>query len=129
MRNVKLPSQPTDRMPSSQISEPAVVSGQVVSGQMISGQLLTRNWALNLLGWVVPLSVALFAIPYVVRGLGAERFGVLSIASALLGYFGIFDLGLGRATTKFVAELLARREPESFPKLCGLRFGCNSGSA
>ncbi|MGP0020879.1 MAG: flippase [Candidatus Sulfotelmatobacter sp.] len=94
-------------MPSTPISEPAV----------ISGQLLTRNWVLNLLGWIAPLSVALFAIPYAVHGLGAERFGVLSIASALLGYFGIFDLGLGRATTKFVAELLARREPEKLPKV------------
>ena len=83
----------------------------------ISGGLLTRNWVLNLFGWVVPLSVALFAIPYVVRGLGAERFGVLSIASALLGYFGIFDLGLGRATTKFVAECLARRELNRLPKV------------
>ena len=83
----------------------------------LSGRLLTRNWVLNLLGWVVPLSVALVAIPYVVRGLGAEKFGVLSIASALLGYFGIFDLGLGRATTKFVAESLARNEPERLPKV------------
>lgn len=79
--------------------------------------LLTRNWVLNLVGWILPLSVALFAIPYVVRGLGAERFGVLSVASALLGYFGIFDLGLGRATTKFVAESLARREPERLPQV------------
>jgi O-antigen/teichoic acid export membrane protein len=83
----------------------------------ISGRLLTRNWLLNMLGWIVPLSVALFAIPYVVRGMGAERFGVLSIASALLGYFGIFDLGLGRATTKFVAEALARREPARLPNV------------
>src|SRR5215467_1959183 len=78
----------------------------------LSGRLLTRNWVFNLMGWIVPLSVAVVAIPYVVRGLGAERFGALSIASALLGYFGIFDLGLGRATTKFVAESLARCESE-----------------
>jgi O-antigen/teichoic acid export membrane protein len=94
-------------MPNPVLSEP----------EQLSGSLLTRNWALNLLGWVVPLSVALLAIPYVVRGLGAERFGVLSIASALLGYFGIFDLGLGRATTKFVAETLARCEPERLPQV------------
>jgi O-antigen/teichoic acid export membrane protein len=83
----------------------------------VSGRLLTRNWVLNLLGWVAPLSVAVVAIPYVVQRLGAERFGVLSIASALLGYFGIFDLGLGRATTKFVAECLAHREPNRLPKV------------
>jgi O-antigen/teichoic acid export membrane protein len=90
---------------------------QVSQPEEISGRLLTRNWVFNLLGWVVPLSVALVAIPYVVRGLGAERFGVLSIASALLGYFGIFDLGLGRATTKFVAESLARGDTERLPKV------------
>ena len=92
-------------------------SAQIIKTEIVSGGLLTRNWVLNLLGWVVPLSVALVAIPYVVRGLGPERFGVLSIASALLGYFGIFDLGLGRATTKFVAELLARHEPEKLPQV------------
>jgi len=90
---------------------------QIGEPEQLSGRLLTRNWILNLAGWIVPLSVALVAIPYVVRGLGAERFGVLSIASALLGYFGIFDLGLGRATTKFVAEALARRESERLPQV------------
>jgi len=94
-------------MPGARLTEP----------EQLSGTLLTRNWVLNLAGWIVPLSVALVAIPYVVRGLGAERFGALSIASALLGYFGIFDLGLGRATTKFVAEALARSDPERLPQV------------
>jgi O-antigen/teichoic acid export membrane protein len=85
--------------------------------QEVNAGLLTRNWTLNLLGWVVPLSVALVAVPYVVKGLGPERFGVLSLASALLGYFGIFDLGLGRATTKIVAESLARGDLERLPKV------------
>lgn len=85
--------------------------------QEVNARLLTRNWMLNLLGWVVPLSVAVAAIPYVVRGLGSERFGVLSLASALLGYFGIFDLGLGRATTKIVAECLAREEKQRLPRV------------
>jgi O-antigen/teichoic acid export membrane protein len=73
----------------------------------ITGRLLTRNWALNLVGQTVALLVALPTIPYTVRGLGPERFGILSIAWVLLGYFGLFDLGLGRATTKFVAECLS----------------------
>lgn len=92
-----------------------MATAQIAKSEELSGRLLSRNWVLNLMGWIVPLSVALFSIPYVVRGLGAEKFGILSIASALLGYFGIFDLGLGRATTKFVAESLARHEPERLP--------------
>ncbi len=83
----------------------------------ISGRLLTKNWALNFFGQVLPLVVGLATIPYVVRGLGAERFGVLSIAWVLLGYFGLFDLGLGRATTKFVAECLGKGDTRRLPGL------------
>jgi O-antigen/teichoic acid export membrane protein len=89
----------------------------VATTAQISGGLLAKNWALNLLGWVVPLLVALGAIPYVIHGLGTERFGVLSIASALLVSFGYLDLGLGRATTRFVAECLARGETERLPAI------------
>ena len=31
-------------------------------------------------------------------------FGVLSLVWMFIGYFSLFDLGLGRATTKLVAE-------------------------
>jgi O-antigen/teichoic acid export membrane protein len=81
----------------------------------ISGRLLTRNWALNLAGQLVPLLVAVVAMPYVIHELGPERFGILSIAWVLLSYSTLLDLGLGRATTKFVAEHLGRDESEKVP--------------
>ena len=83
----------------------------------ITGRLLTRNWGLNLAGQVLPLGVAVAAMPYVIHGLGAERFGILSIAWTLLGFCGLLDLGLGRATTKFVAECLGRGELEKLPAI------------
>ncbi|MFB3923200.1 MAG: flippase [Terriglobia bacterium] len=83
----------------------------------IHGGLLARNTALNLAGHAIPLLVGLASIPYVVRGLGSAGFGVLSIAWVLLGYFSLFDLGLGRATTKFVAEALGRGELHRLPGL------------
>ncbi|MBI4165293.1 MAG: flippase [Acidobacteria bacterium] len=89
----------------------------------IHGSLLARNTVLNLAGHAVPLVVGLVSIPYVVRGLGNEGFGILSIAWVLLGYFGLFDLGLGRATTKFVAECLGRGEMERLPRLVWTSLG------
>jgi O-antigen/teichoic acid export membrane protein len=83
----------------------------------ITGRLLTRNWGLNLAGQILPLGVAVAAMPYVIHGLGAERFGILSIAWTLLGFCGLLDLGLGRATTKFVAECLGRGEIEQLPAI------------
>lgn len=89
----------------------------------IRGRLLARNTSLNLLGQAIPLLVGLGTIPYVVRGLGTVQFGVLSIAWVLLGYFSLFDLGLGRATTKFVAECLGRMEIEKLPRLVWTSLG------
>lgn len=78
----------------------------------LSGRTLVRNSLLNLVGQVVPLLVGVATVPFIVRGLGAERFGLLSIAWVVLSYSAVFDLGLGRASTKFVAEALAKAERE-----------------
>lgn len=83
--------------------------------EQITGRLVGRNWLLNLGGRAIPLLLGLITIPYLLRHLGIELFGVLSISWAILGYIGQFDLGLGRATTKFVAECLGRRQSEKLP--------------
>src|SRR5690606_5078113 len=70
----------------------------------VRGRLLARNTLLNLVGLGAPILVAVAAIPAVVRGLGEERFGILAIAWMVIAYLG--ELGVGRATTKFVAEAL-----------------------
>src|SRR6267378_1657640 len=84
---------------------------------LINGRQLTKNWSLNLFGQVLPLIVALVTMPFIVRGLGPERFGVLSIVWAVLGSLVLFDLGLSRSTTKFVAECLGRGEEQKFSSL------------
>lgn len=83
----------------------------------LGGRLLARNTAINALGHILPLLIAVVAMPAVVRGLGEDRFGVLSLAWMVLGYFAVFDLGLGRAATKFVAEALGRGDRASVPTL------------
>jgi O-antigen/teichoic acid export membrane protein len=76
-------------------------------------KVLARNTALNLAGQAVPLVAALVAIPWLIRGLGADRFGVLTLAWATIGYFSLVDLGLGRALTHAVATRLgSSREDE-----------------
>ena len=83
----------------------------------IQSSLLARNTLLNFIGQAVPVLVGVATIPFVVRGLGTERFGLLSLAWVILSYFGIFDLGLGRATTKFVAEALGKGEEDEIPRI------------
>jgi len=76
----------------------------------VEGAKLARNTVFNLAGQVLPLLSGVALIPYIVRGLGPERFGMLGIIWVVFGYFSLMDLGLGRATTKFLAEWLARGE-------------------
>jgi O-antigen/teichoic acid export membrane protein len=83
----------------------------------IKGSILARNTLFNLIGQGLPLVVAVVTIPLIIQGLGIDRFGLLSLAWVVLGYFAIFDLGLGRATTKFVAEALGKGEEEQVPRL------------
>jgi O-antigen/teichoic acid export membrane protein len=84
---------------------------------LTSGRVLARNTVANLVGQGVPLLVALCAIPLIVKGLGTERFGVLTLAWMVVGYFSLFDMGIGRATTKFVADHIARGESDGLPQL------------
>jgi O-antigen/teichoic acid export membrane protein len=54
--------------------------------------------------------VAVFCIPILIGGLGKDRFGVLTLAWAVIGYASLFDLGLGRALTQLVAKKLGAGE-------------------
>lgn len=49
--------------------------------------------------------IGIAAIPYIYQHIGIERIGVLTIIWALIGYFSIFDFGLGRAITQRIACL------------------------
>ena len=84
---------------------------------LTSGRLLARNTIWNILGQIVPMVVGVATIPIIIRGLGVERFGVLSLAWVVVGYFSLFDLGIGRALTKFVADKLGADEVNSIPPL------------
>jgi O-antigen/teichoic acid export membrane protein len=78
---------------------------------------IARNTGWNFIGSTLPLIAAVFSIPLLIRGLGTERFGVLTLAWTITGYFALFDFGLGRATTKFVAEYIARGVLKELPQL------------
>src|SRR3979490_384309 len=80
-------------------------------------RLIAKNSILNLAGQILPMLTGVLTIPYIVRGLGTDGYGILSIAMMLLGYFNIFDLGLSRATVKFVSENMSPEKIHKVPDL------------
>jgi len=85
--------------------------------KLMGGGLLARNTVLNFIGLSAPILVAIISIPKMVSGLGTERFGILTIAWGIIGYFGIIDFGLGRALTHRVAEYIGKGLDEEIPTL------------
>jgi O-antigen/teichoic acid export membrane protein len=79
---------------------------------------VAANAGWNLLGTVLPLAAAALAMPYLAHQLGTERFGLLTLGWVLIGYFSLFDFGVGRALTKLVAERVGRPAAVDLPALC-----------
>jgi O-antigen/teichoic acid export membrane protein len=85
--------------------------------------MIGRNTVWNLLGQVAPAIAALFTVPILIHGLGTERFGVLTLIWLVVGYFSIFDLGLGRALTQLLAERLGLGDQASVAPLVWTALG------
>jgi O-antigen/teichoic acid export membrane protein len=63
----------------------------------------SKNVAFNMLGVALPAIVGILAMPALLHNLGVDRLGIFTLALGLIGFAGIFDLGLGRALTQSVA--------------------------
>lgn len=92
---------------------------------------LKRNTVWNLSGSVTPMALGIVTIPYLLRQTGVEPFGILTLIWSLIGYFSVFDFGIGRALTHQVST--HRSEGEDSASLSalvrtGLQFMLVTGS-
>jgi O-antigen/teichoic acid export membrane protein len=71
---------------------------------------LKKNTLWNLAGSGLPLLAAAAFIPYTFKQLGNEAFGVLTLIWALIGYFSLFDMGVGRALTYELSKLQSEKK-------------------
>jgi O-antigen/teichoic acid export membrane protein len=76
---------------------------------------MAKNTLYNLVGYGAPLIVAAFSIPLIIKGIGTDRFGILTLAWVVIGYLSLLDLGTGRALTKVVSEKIGRGQLQDIP--------------
>jgi hypothetical protein len=102
-----------------------------ISGTLIMRARLTewlRSKIAKDLGWsiagtVLPLAVAVLAIPLLISGIGLQKFGLLTLAWVVVGYFSLFDLGLGRAMTLQISQKQAAGQDHEIPSVVWLGMG------
>jgi O-antigen/teichoic acid export membrane protein len=94
---------------------------------LVRAPRLAHHSLLNLLGQGIPFVAAVVAIPLLIKGLGTDRFGVLTLAWMVTGYFSLFDLGLSRALTQVVSERLGAGQEKVAPPLVWAALGMMGG--
>ncbi|MGG5812411.1 oligosaccharide flippase family protein [Falsiroseomonas sp. CW058] len=82
-------------------------------GRLLSGTL----W--NAFGRGLPLLLALVLTPVLVQQMGIERWGMFTLALALVGVFGVFDLGVGAALTRALSTRIGAGETAGAAELAG----------
>jgi O-antigen/teichoic acid export membrane protein len=70
----------------------------------MQSQRIINDSVINLLGQFIPFLAAVFCIPFLIKGLGVDRFGILNLVWLIVGYFSFLDLGLGRAITQVISS-------------------------
>ncbi len=77
---------------------------------MNNPRTLVKNSIVNFGSQILIVVLAILLVPLIVRALGDAKYGLLSLAFVAFGSLGLLELGLGRATTKFVSAGLARND-------------------
>ncbi|MDD3151178.1 MAG: flippase [Candidatus Gastranaerophilales bacterium] len=90
----------------------------ILANKLTNSKLLIKNSLWTLLGNFIPLLSALFSIPFLIKGLGNEKFGILTLIWAIIGYSTLFDFGLSRALTHIIAKKIGENQIHEIKSIC-----------
>ncbi|GEM_PF-426492 len=80
---------------------------------MKSRFFIARNSFYNIVGWIIPAIVQLLSVPYIVKNLGYDAYGVWSLVMAVMGYFAFLDMNMLRGGIRYLAEYDGKKDKAS----------------
>src|SRR4051794_35107027 len=92
-------------------------------------RMMVAGVAWNAAGRGLPLLLALLLTPILVHQLGVERWGLFTLALALVGVFGVFDFGVGQALTRALSERIGAGRGEEAAGLVGAALTVLAGAS
>ncbi len=84
---------------------------------------IARNSASSVLRSVLSLPLAFFVVPFTLKSLGAEQYGIWALVGILSTYVRLGDFGVGTAVVKYVAEYHATQETHKINILASTAAG------
>jgi O-antigen/teichoic acid export membrane protein len=89
--------------------------------------MLLRNSLWNVSGSALPAIAALISVPLMIKALGLEGYGIVTIVSSVIGYFAVLDVNLSAGAIKYLAENHASGDRERFSETFwfgAMFYGC-----
>ena len=83
----------------------------------LSKKKFSSSIAWNIVGQITPMIAALISIPILIDNIGISKFGMITLAWMLIGYFSLFDFGIGRALTQLISRDIAEHNLHKIPTL------------
>jgi O-antigen/teichoic acid export membrane protein len=68
------------------------------------------------------LGATFFVTPLIVRSLGNRMFGVWTIIGAVIGYYGVLDLGFSYAASRYLSQSLGKGDAEDLDSVANSAF-------
>jgi O-antigen/teichoic acid export membrane protein len=93
-----------------------------VEGEDRPLQTIARNIATRYVLVGVEMVVGLLTLPFNLRHLGPEAYGLLTLTAGITVHFSILDLGYGGAMVKFVAQYRAHRNARALNEVASTIF-------
>ena len=89
---------------------------------MDRGKKLLRGSAAKALNFFVMIATSFFMMPFLVRSLGDDKYGLWTLVGSFLGYFGLMDIGLSSAVVRFISRAVGRKDDDDVRKTIATSF-------
>jgi O-antigen/teichoic acid export membrane protein len=94
-----------------------MTNSQDAFSHLTSRKTLVSSLLVNGVNKIIPMVLGVVTIPFFIKGIGQEQFGILTIIWGFIGYGMMMDLGLGAALTRHVAGCLSQNNTQGLPSI------------